>query len=58
MRLIWDDEAWEDYLYWQTQGKKTLKAENPRYEPLIYIGAEIDEIHLIGKAIAFQSDVK
>jgi toxin YoeB len=28
MRLIWDDEAWEDYLYWQTQDKKTLKRIN------------------------------
>ena len=22
---IWSDEAWEDYLYWQLQDKKTLK---------------------------------
>ena len=21
---IWSDEAWEDYLYWQLQDKKTL----------------------------------
>jgi len=21
----WDDDAWADYLYWQTQDKKTLK---------------------------------
>ena len=27
-RKIWDDEAWEDYLYWQTQDKKTLKKIN------------------------------
>ena len=25
MRKIWSDEAWEDYLYWQGQDKKTLK---------------------------------
>ena len=25
MRKIWSDEAWEDYLYWQNQDKKTLK---------------------------------
>ena len=25
---IWSDEAWEDYLYWQTQDKKTLKRIN------------------------------
>ncbi len=24
----WDDEAWEDYLYWQKQDKKTLKRIN------------------------------
>jgi len=21
----WDDEAWDDYLHWQTQDKRTLK---------------------------------
>lgn len=28
MIKIWDDNAWEDYLYWQTQDKKTLKRIN------------------------------
>lgn len=28
MRLLWDDRAWEDYIYWQTQDKKTLKKIN------------------------------
>ena len=28
MNKIWSDEAWEDYLYWQTQDKKTLKRIN------------------------------
>lgn len=27
-KKIWDDEAWEDYIYWQTQDKKTLKRIN------------------------------
>jgi len=26
--LIWSDDAWNDYLYWQTQDKKTLKRIN------------------------------
>ena len=26
--LIWHDVAWADYLYWQTQDKKTLKRIN------------------------------
>ena len=25
---IWSDDAWDDYLYWQTQDKKTLKRIN------------------------------
>ena len=28
MRKIWDEAAWADYLYWQTQDKKTLKRIN------------------------------
>jgi len=28
MRKVWFDEAWEDYLYWQTQDRKTLKRLN------------------------------
>ncbi|MCP3866146.1 MULTISPECIES: Txe/YoeB family addiction module toxin [Marisediminitalea] len=26
--LTWTDDAWEDYLYWQTQDKKTLQRIN------------------------------
>lgn len=28
MKKVWFDEAWDDYLYWQTQDKKTLKRIN------------------------------
>lgn len=28
MRLLWEESAWNDYLYWQTQDKKTLKRIN------------------------------
>ena len=28
MKLIWYDKAWDDYLYWQTQDKWTLKRIN------------------------------
>jgi toxin YoeB len=28
MRLLWEDRAWEDYLYWQTQDKRVLKRVN------------------------------
>jgi toxin YoeB len=28
MNKVWHDSAWEDYLYWQTQDRKTLKRIN------------------------------
>lgn len=28
MRLLWEDRAWDDYLFWQMQDKKTLKKIN------------------------------
>ena len=28
MIKLWQDKAWADYLYWQTQDKKTLKKIN------------------------------
>lgn len=28
MRKIWSDDAWADYLFWQSQDKKTLKRIN------------------------------
>lgn len=27
-KLAWTDEAWSDYIYWQSQDKKTLKRIN------------------------------
>lgn len=28
MNKLWQDEAWEDYVYWQTQDKKIIKCIN------------------------------
>lgn len=28
MKILWDFDAWEDYVFWQTQDKKTLKRIN------------------------------
>ena len=28
MNKIWTDDGWDDYVYWQTQDKKTLKKIN------------------------------
>ena len=28
MRVLWDERAWEQYLFWQAEDKKTLKRIN------------------------------
>lgn len=28
MKILWDERAWEEYLEWQSQDKKTLKRIN------------------------------
>lgn len=28
MKILWQESAWEEYLYWQLQDKKTLKRIN------------------------------
>jgi len=41
--LAWTDEAWQGYLYWQSQDRKTLKRinqliEDMQREPFVGIG--------------------
>ena len=44
MRKTWTDQGWDDYLYWQTQDKRTLRRINElvrdieRNGPLVGIG--------------------
>ena len=35
MEKVWQDEAWEAYLYWQTQDKKTLKKINRLIQDIV-----------------------
>lgn len=46
------------FYYYQERATLILKPENPAYEDLIFQNEELNEVHVIGKAIAFQSDVK
>ena len=35
MIKVWDDYAWEDYLYWQSKDKKTLKRKGPKIAAIL-----------------------
>ena len=55
---IEDEATLKRVYYYPEKGKLVLQAENPKYEPLVYIGEELNQIHILGRAVAFQSDVK
>lgn len=54
--VIIDDEATLKRVY-KNDNSITLVAENPKYPPLVYTSQDCVNINIIGKAIAFQSDV-
>lgn len=56
--LIQDEATLKRFFYYPEKRKLVLQAENPKYEPLVYVGEELDGVRVLGKAIAFQSDVK
>ena len=54
-----DDDATLKRVYWYPdRGILILKAANPDYEDMIYSGEELDHVHILGLAVAFQSDVR
>lgn len=54
--VIIEDEITLKRVY-KEENRLELKAENPRIKPLIYRGEELNHIRILGKAIAFQSDI-
>lgn len=56
--LIDDSATLKRVFYYPEKKKLVLQAENPKYEPFVYVGEELDEIRILGKAVAFQSDVR
>lgn len=56
--VIVDNEATLKRIYYYPEKSKLcLNAENPKYSPLVYVGDELNNIRILGKAIAFQSNV-
>lgn len=54
--VIIDDEATlKKVYYYPDKGKLVLYPENPDYEPFVYIGEEMNTIHIRGKAVYFMS---
>lgn len=53
-----DDEATLKRVYYDEAAQELrLLAENPKYPTMVYSGERLAHVHVLGKAIAFQSDV-
>lgn len=56
--VIIDDEATlKRVYYYPDKNKLVLQAENSIYEPFVYVGEELDQIRILGKAVYFMSEL-
>ncbi len=54
-----DNEATlKRFFYYAEKNMVILKSENPAFEDMIFLNDELNNFHVLGKAVAFQSDVK
>ena len=57
--VVVDGEATLKRVYYYPEEEKLiLNAENPAYEPLVFVGAELEHIRILGKAVAFQGRLR
>lgn len=56
--LIDDEATLKRVFYDEKKATLTLVAENPKYPPFVYQGAELQTIRILGKAVAFQSNLR
>ena len=56
--VIIDNEATLKRVYYYPEDNKLiLNPENPRYAPFVYVGEELQSVRILGKAVAFQSNL-
>ena len=53
--IIEDEATLKRVYYYPEKNKLMLVAENPAFEPLVYIGEELNYIRILGKAVYFMS---
>ena len=53
--IIGDEATLKRWYYYREDNKLMLIAENPKYEPLVYMNEELDTIKCLGKAVYFMS---
>ena len=55
--IINDEATLKRVYFYPEEGKLVLSPENPRYAPLVYVRDELNDVKILGRAIAFQSAI-
>lgn len=53
--IINDEATLKRVYYYPEKAKLILSPENPKYEPFVYIGDELDHVRILGQAVYFMS---
>ena len=56
--IIENEATLKRWYYYPDKKKLMLTPENPAYEPLVYIGEELDQVRCLGLAVCFNSKIK
>ena len=57
--VVVDGEATLKRVYYYPEEQKlVLEAENPDYDPLVFIGPDLETVHILGRAVAFQAKLR
>ena len=55
--IIEEEATLKRLYYYKDQNMVILKPENPKYEDIVLMGEKLEKVKVLGKAVAFQSDV-
>lgn len=56
--IISDEVTLKRVYYYPEENTLRLQPENPTYRPLVYTGADLKQVRILGKAVAFQSTIR
>ena len=56
--IIGDEATLKRVYFYPESAKLMLISENSNYEPMVFSGAELEKIRIIGKAVAFKSEIR
>ena len=56
--IIENEATLKRVYYYPDRQKLVLNPENTKYEPLVYVGEELNDVRILGKAVCFMSNIQ